>query len=295
MSDRILRLALLKLKAKDCVATSQFTSAQRAALDQFARQTGSICCFRQGRGDVYCISNQSVFDVHLMSVSPDHVDSIDSRLPHRAQHIAQTRSSKSGHHQHDYYYPLLKAVGENISWHNDEHGCQLPLSQLTRDFGSTSLTISSADSWYTPKALWLIENQALFDRTDWLPKDSQASLIYYGGQIDGRLLNWLSGRTRAQIVIHFADYDAVGLSNFARLYARLGDTCTFWLMPNWAKKLAHYGNQKLWQDNLNLFLSIKEELPEYVQPLMKQMAQQGLALEQEVVWLGCDDVENGKM
>lgn len=290
MNNRILRLALLRLQTKGRVAVSQFTSSQRAALDEFAKQTGAVRCERQGRGDVYCINDQSVFDIHLLNLAPDYLNSIDTHLPQRAQRIAHARSSKAGNHQHDNYYPILKAVGENVCWYNDENHRQLPLSQLTRDFGSTSLTISATDGWYTPQVLWLVENQALFDHTEWLPKDSQVSLVYYAGQIDGRLLNWLSSRPRAQKVVHFADYDAVGLSNFTRLYARLGDECSFWLIPDWPKKLARYGNPKLWQDNLDQFLNLKENVPEYVQSLMRQMTQLGLALEQEAVWLDGGDV-----
>lgn len=288
MSERLLRLALQKFQPTGRVSSSQLTPTQRAVLDEFARQTGAINCVRQGRGDVYCITNQSVFDVHLMNLSPRQRGSINPDLPNRAQHIAQARSSKAGSHQHDCYHPLLKAVGENIYWHNEEMGLQLPLSQLSRDFGSASLALSVNDDWYTQGEIWLVENQALFDRTDWLPEQTQATLIYYGGQIDGRLLNWLSHQSRAPKIVHFADYDAVGLANFMRLYARLGEKCVFWLMPNWRNKLARYGNLKLWQDNLDQFLSIQASLPECVQALAMQMAQQGLALEQEVVWVDCE-------
>ena len=52
-------------------------------------------------------------------------------------------------------------------------------------------------------ALWLVENQALFDRTDWLPEGTQATLLYYGGQLDGRLLSWLGHRPRfpSQVIL----------------------------------------------------------------------------------------------
>ena len=50
MTEQALRAALLKLQGKSPLPASQFTSAQRMALDQFARQTGAVNCLRQGRG-----------------------------------------------------------------------------------------------------------------------------------------------------------------------------------------------------------------------------------------------------
>ena len=62
------------------------------------------------------------------------------------------------------------------------------------DFGAASLPFSQMTPGTPEQALWLVENQALFDRTDWLPEGTQASLLYYGGQLDGRLLSWLGHR-----------------------------------------------------------------------------------------------------
>ena len=283
--DRTLRAALLKLHGQPSLPASQFTAAQRSALDRFARQTGAITCQRQGRGDIYRISDPRLFDTHLSALSPQVGMLATGDLPLRAQHIAHARDSKARHHQHEYYYPLLKAVGEKVLWRQGEHGSELPLSQLTHHFGAASLCIEAGDTWQSGQPLWLVENQALFDRTDWLPVGTQATLLYYGGQLDGRLLAWLGQRPRASRVVLFPDYDGVGLSNFARLFAQLGDTCECWLMPDWQSKLARYGSQRLWQDTLREFTSAVLQLPDYLGPLTEQMRQFGLALEQEAVWL----------
>ena len=283
--DRTLRAALLKLHGQPSLPASQFTAAQRSALDRFARQTGAITCQRQGRGDIYRISDPRLFDTHLSALSPQVGMLATGDLPLRAQHIAHARDSKARHHQHECYYPLLKAVGEKVLWRQGERGSELPLSQLTHHFGAASLCIEAGDTWQSGQPLWLEENQALFDRTDWLPVGTQATLLYYGGQLDGRLLAWLGQRPRASRVVLFPDYDGVGLSNFARLFAQLGDTCECWLMPDWQSKLARYGSQRLWQDTLREFTSAVLQLPDYLGPLTEQMRQFGLALEQEAVWL----------
>ena len=283
--DRTLRAALLKLHGQPSLPASQFTAAQRSALDRFARQTGAITCQRQGRGDIYRVSDPRLFDIHLSALSPQVGMLATGDLPLRAQHIAHARDSKARHHQHECYYPLLKAVGEKVLWRQGERGSELPLSQLTHHFGAASLCIEAGDTWQSGQPLWLVENQALFDRTDWLPVGTQATLLYYGGQLDGRLLAWLGQRPRASRVVLFPDYDGVGLTNFARLYTQLGDACECWLMPDWQTKLARYGSQRLWQDTFREFTSAVLQLPDYLGPLTEQMRQSGLALEQEAVWL----------
>lgn len=283
--DRSLRAALLKLHGQQSLPASQFTATQRHALDRFARQTGAVTCQRQGRGDVYRISDPQLFDIHLNALSPQIEMPATDDLPLRAQHIAHARDSKARNHQHECYYPLLKAVGDEILWRQDAHGGELPLSQLTRHFGAASLRIETVDTWQSEQPLWLVENQALFDRTDWLPVGTHATLLYYGGQLDGRLLAWLGQRPRANRVVLFPDYDGVGLANFARLYVQLGDACEYWLMPDWQSKLARYGNQRLWQDTFRELTSAVAQLPDYLAPLTEQMRQSGLALEQEAVWL----------
>jgi len=285
MTEQALRAALLKLQGKSPLPASQFTPAQRSALDRFARQTGAVNCLRQGRGDVYSVCNQAVFEAHVTQLSPQVEPSIADQLPLRAQHVAHARDSKARRHQHGSYYPLLKAVGDAVIWREIDRGTDLELSAATWDFGAASLCIHPDDAWHTEQALWLVENQALFDRTDWLPEGTHATLLYYGGQLDGRLLSWLGHRPRASQVILFADYDGVGLSNFARLREALGDACDFWLMPQWESKLARYGSVQLWRDTLRHFTSAVGQMPASLRELTEQMQHLGMALEQEAVWV----------
>lgn len=285
MKDQTLRAALLKLQGKSSVPASQFTPAQRNALDRFVRQTGAVGCQPQGRGDVYLVCDQALFDAHLTELSPQVEPSVAEQLPLRAQHIALARNSKARSHQHSSYYPLLKAVGDSVTWQGGGRVAELALGACTRDFGAATLCIQPDDAWHTDQALWLVENQALFDRTDWLPEGTCATLLYYGGQLDGRLLSWLGHRQRAGRVIIFPDYDGVGLANFARLYELLGDACECWLMPQWESKLARYGSNPLWRDTLHHFTGAVDHLPAYMRDLTANMQRSGLALEQEAVWL----------
>jgi len=293
MNDKALTAAIVKLSSRHTLPASQFTPAQRLALDVFARQTATVRCLRQGRGEIYTVLDPAVFATHVQALSPSQGLDTGADIPMRARHIADARSSKAGAHRHSTCYLLLKAAAlasderqpHSPAWHNPARGIALPLSRATSDFGAAALAIEPDDDWATKQPLWLVENQALFDRTDWLLADAPASIAYYGGQLNHLLLNWLGRRPRAPKVVLFADYDGVGLANFARLYALLGDACEFWLMPDWSIKLERYGNHQLWRDTLRDFTAASERLPDSLAPLVAQMRQAGKALEQEAVWL----------
>ncbi len=283
--DQTLRKALLKLHGHQTRSASHFTVAQRESLDQFARQTGAVECQRQGCGYVYRISNPLLFRTHLNEASPGAAIPTTKDLPKRAKNIASARDSKAGEHRHEFHYLLLKSVGRKVFWRQGENGTELPLCHVTRQFGAVSLRIEDGDAWQSSQPLWMVENQALFDHTDWMPAGTKATLLYYSGNINSHILKWMEKRPRASRVILFPDYDGVGLSNFARLYARLGNACEFWLMPDWQKRLLRHGNNQLWLDTFQDFTNAVPNLPDYLKPLIEQMRQSGLALEQESIWL----------
>ncbi|MBE0440162.1 MAG: hypothetical protein IBX57_10485 [Gammaproteobacteria bacterium] len=273
------------------LAGSKLTAAQKAALDQFMRQTAAISHQTSGRGVIYRIKDPVTVERHWREMTPSAGDELDRDLPTRAANIAQSRMSKSAAHGHQRYYLLIRAVG-NANWYSD-NGDSLDLQDVTHKLGAAVLAIGGdcEQSWHTQGELWLVENQALFDRFDWLPDCNSATVAYYSGHLRKRLIDWLSLRKRASRIWLFPDYDGVGLSNYLRIKQALGSQVNFWLMPNWQQRLLRYGNNKLWQDTarefnamLPLLLPVIKDEPELCL-LVDAMQCNGLALEQEAIWL----------
>jgi hypothetical protein len=268
---------------------SSFTKAQRQALDDFIRQTGCLARSTQGRGVVYRVTKSQILESHLRQLQPLHAGEIDPGLPHRAANIAGHRDSKGSAHGHQGCYLLLKAAaGGQVAWQSVSSEA-LDLTRATDNYGAAALHVNAEDHWQSDQPLWLIENQAPFDRGDWLPKAIGGSLCCYSGQLNNQLLDWLAARPRTPRLILFADYDGVGLLNYARLLERR-IRCEFWLMPNWAERLQRFGNPQIWQDTqteshaaLSRFQTHPPEAE--VQRLIDHLHRQGLALEQESVWL----------
>lgn len=296
--SRSLVAALVKLLEGEGSAQTQtcrasaFTAAQRLALEDLRRRTGALRVRLEGRGSVYQVVNLEILTSHLQNLRPQHADEIDPTIPNRAANIAQSRSSKGRAHGHALHYLLIKSISDGVVWRdqpgNAGHG--FDLSEATQTAGAGVLAIRDDDCWFSDEPLWLVENQALFDRLDWLPSGSHGTVAYYAGQLPGRLLNWLAHRPRAPQVIIFPDYDGVGLLNYARLLEVCRSPCTFWLMPGWQSLLKKYGSNVVWKNTQPDFQTAYPRLkaagaPELVLELCSELSRQGLALEHESVWL----------
>ncbi len=289
--NRTLRAALGKLRQAEAgqLAGSTLSAAQRKTLEHFARQTGSVQIRPSGRGVIYVIVEAAIVERHWRDLTPIDPEQLADDVPDRAANIATSRSSKSARHDHPVHYLLLKAGPGPVSW-RDDRGHRLDLRQATDQQGAGVLAIHSDSHWASDGPLWLVENQALFDRLDWLPDSNNCSVGYYSGQLRTGLLDWLAERPRASQLHFFPDYDGVGLLNYARIRARLGADVSLWLMPDWQSRLSRFGSPVLWRRSAREFRAAQQQLstltvePE-IQQLMRAMQRQGLALEQEAVWL----------
>lgn len=272
------------------LSASDLTPAQQRALDEFRQRTRALMQQRSGRGRIIRIVHRSVVEQHLTELAPLAGIDLADTLPERAANIGRTRSSKSGKQGHDVHYLLLKTRGQPL-WQNDL-GQRLDLEEQTRNQGAAVLTIGSESHsvWRTRNSLWLIENQALFDQTDWLPGTEPLTIGWYSGHLRIQLIDWLATQTEGTVTL-FPDYDGVGLHNYVRLKHRLGTRARFWLMPDWKDKLLRFGSNALWQDTQRDFQAAVRGLEGILgdepdlKHLIDTMQANGLALEQEAIWL----------
>ena len=273
-------------------SASAFTSAQRQALEELARKTGALRVQPQGRGSVYQVIELEMLRSHLRSLRPQHQSEVDTTIPARATNIARSRNSRGHAHGHELHYLLVKAIADDIVWveKSEGHRSVFDLSQTTKAAGAGALAIREDDGWYSNQPLWLVENQALFDRLDWLPPDARGTVAYYAGQLPARLLSWMGHQARVPQVIIFPDYDGVGLLNYVKLLECSRSPCTLWLMPNWRELLSAYGSNLVWQNTRSDFEAAlarfkEHSVPDEVLLLCAELSRQGLALEHEAVWL----------
>src|SRR5437667_201169 len=91
----------------------------------------------------------------------------------------------------------------------------------------------------------LVENPAVFTCIERL-KLPLSLAIYGHGRASTRLVDWLAGITAPDFtLLHLPDYDPVGLSEFARIRARLGKRARLYLSTDLPVRFERFSNRTL--------------------------------------------------
>lgn len=270
---------------------SDFSANQRKSLDEFAQQTRQIEIVKQGRSTLYRVLNRPGLLSYFQQLHPMTEDDLPADLPFRSRNVGVNRNSKKGKSSHESCYLLMKAWADGVVWRDQQN--ILPVSTHSQQFGAAALQVHADQTWHCNRRLLLVENQALFDRCDWLNADFDGCLIYYAGQIPDVLLQWFAEYPRCEQVILFPDYDGIGLSNYARLAESIHPQTRlnfFWL-PNWQNKLVKFGDAEIWAKTRTQFENAYERLKKLgildndLMELARISQHHGKALEQEAIWL----------
>lgn len=287
---RALAAALVKLQeAGGEIASSRLTGSQQRALEQWGRSTGAVLCRPAGRGRAYyqVPGRHLAVEQALHEASPGIAAADQATLHPRAASLARHRTTKAGAMKaHDHLLPL-KAAGRGAAWSSSTATFQV--TDACQYTGAALLPIQPADDWRTSGDLWLVENQAMFDWTTWLPAAAAGTVTYFAGEVHSRLMAWLEARPRAAKVVLFPDYDANGLCNLERLADRSACPVELYLFDGWEPALRAYGNRALHRANLEAFLAVVQRLSGETKgmaaPLVETMLESGLSLEQEAAFL----------
>jgi hypothetical protein len=288
LTDAIKRL----LENSDTLKQSDFPQQQRKALEVFSRNTRLIEIVKEGRSTVYRVRNRLALQSYFQQIHPLNESDLPEDLPNRSLNVGINRNSKKGKSGHQSLYLLMKAWAEGVVWQEEDQST-LPVTNATQQFGAAALQVNLAQKWSCNRSLLLVENQALFDRCDWLNASFDGCMIYYAGQISDLLLQWFSLHQRSQHVVLFPDYDGVGLSNYVRLAQAIhpDTTLEFYWLPNWQDKLVKFGDTEIWTHTRTQFENAFDKLrasgllDERFQELAHLSQFHGKALEQESIWL----------
>lgn len=287
LSDAIKRL----LESSDTFKQSDFSPPQRKALEEFSRSTRLIEIIKQGRSTIYRVVNRQGLLGYFKQLHPLSETDLPIDFPARNRNVGINRNSKKGRSSHESFYLLMKAWADNVVWQDGQN--TLEVTSATRQFGAATLQINADQSWRCNRTLLFVENQALFDRYDWLHTDFDGCLIYYAGQISDVLLQWLSEYPRTKQIILFPDYDGIGLTNYARLADSIHPQTklNFYWLSDWQNKLVIYGDSEIWSKTRIQFENAFDKLKSLglLDPNLIELAHlsqhHGKALEQEAIWL----------
>jgi len=266
------------------MARSSLTPAQRSALETWAESSRAVVASMRGAGETYRVIDRVLLEQASRELSPGPLPGGGqfSELPRRSVNLARARNTKSGSSALETAHLHLRSVQGPIEW--TTVGGHLILEPN----GAASVLVAEAgDNWHTDAPLWLVENQTLFDRLNW-HHGPPSTVGLYSGHLSRALLAWLSCRSRAPAVIHFPDYDGIGLQNYSRLKAACPGAELF-VPDDFERLLMAYGNRALFKRThkqlMNSLSAIDGDA--VASRAISLMLANGLALEQEAIFLEC--------
>lgn len=139
-------------------------------------------------------------------------------------------------------------------------------------------------SWEFTGILAVVENLEVFYHFENLKTGAELA-IYAQGRLSGRVLNWLSSPPMARAgIIHFGDYDPVGLDEFLRLKEACSGRTTIYLPANLEDLLSRYGKRDLLLgNNATILARLRKTEDQEVRQIVELIDQYGVGLEQEIL------------
>lgn len=128
-----------------------------------------------------------------------------------------------------------------------------------------------------------VENPTVLIRHDWTGAGVDLAIATYG-RMSRRLIDWLASESmRDARVVHYGDYDPVGLGEFCRLEAALGERADLFIPAEIERLFSQYSDRELLSRSAGLLPALQRSPHKRVQGLLRLMAEFGGALEHEAL------------
>lgn len=181
---------------------------------------------------------------------------------------------------------LLRAWSDTALWCD---GVPIPAARATRNHGLFSFVLVPNSRYEFRAPCALVENPAMLLSFERLGLASTMPIaLYAGGRVSGRVLRWLGGVSDPGFrLTHFPDYDPVGLSEFVRVHAALGDRAALYLPSGLDKAFSRFANTDLLRREASqaLLPALRaSRLPE-VRAVLDLIERHNAGLEQEALLL----------
>lgn len=277
MPDAFARL-IRRLQDEGQVARSQFSGRSLKELRSLF-DAGVLKQERRGGGLVVALKNPEALNVFYHSRYPS-ADTAVIGSP-RAAAIGMLRNAKRTRRT-DMEPVLLRAM-TNVGCSRGDQ--QLDLLAVTRMTGATCLILESGRFWSLSCVLAIVENLECFLHFEKMNVSANLAL-YASGRLSDLALTWLRSPELSQChFIHCGDYDPVGLDEFLRLKASVGDRASLHVPTNLKQMVARYGRRKLLSNSEGVLRRLRGTSDPSVRQVLHILDDTGYGLEQEVLLL----------
>lgn len=235
---------LRRLLAQGWVARSEVSANGRELLEPLF--VGSVLDWEfRGRGEAIIVRDPVRLREWVESVYPSStVNWIMPPGAARARAIAQRRDSKAGGADVASAGIFARAPNAPDSALKVD-GAVLPVGELTARFGVAAFLVGKSTALAFGVTTALVENFEVFLHSA-LVMPQVSVVLSSAGKVSDRLIAALARAEWMQPPLwHLPDYDPVGLSDFLRLHAALGDGVRLFVPPDLDERFRRFGNEDL--------------------------------------------------
>jgi|MTBAKSStandDraft_1061840.scaffolds.fasta_scaffold22172_2 hypothetical protein len=200
----------------------------------------------------------------------------------RSRAVAQLRDSKKAVITDAEVLQLRAGSHTDVLIREDE---VLPLVEWCQAAGVAAIRLDDQYQWKGSGTISVVENLEVFLHFEKLGVETD--LIYYAaGRLSERVLGWLSspGMQACQIV-HFGDYDPVGIDEYLRLKRACPNRVKMYVPDDLESLMSRYGKAGLLEDSKSLLMRLRKEKDETVSKIILLMDRYNCGLEQEILLL----------
>lgn len=166
-------------------------------------------------------------------------------------------------------------------------GTPIDAVAATQEHGVFAFALTDPSAYALRGVCALVENPVVFSFIERL--NLPLDLALYGrGRISNRLLNWLAQMNPTDCsLMHLPDYDPVGLNEFVRLRARLGERVTLHLPADLSSRFAQFSKRSLVVDpnNQSMLRNLRGSPDPAISAVLKLIHEHNAGLEQEALLL----------
>ena len=203
-------------------------------------QGGILDWQKSGAGRRLAVINANRFAGLLAREFPHGQEEL-AHAPVRLQGVGRFRNSKA-----------VRGASDEIvcvrGWQDGalrRGGNPIAVTSSTRDHGVFAFLLTADAAYQLQGSVATVENPTLFALFEQLHPGFDLAL-YTKGRLSRRVISWLAAQTAPGLhIVHFGDYDPVGLDEYRRLTQACGCAASLYCPTNLPQLFQRYGNREL--------------------------------------------------
>lgn len=248
---------------------------------------GALQDERAGGGRRVVLRDRPALESWITAQYPSGLLGTAEDLGARAESVANFRDSKRGRH-----------LEVRLVHMRGFRGCvlrrgttQLPLAELTSAYDVVGVAVEPSAPWKMEGVVAVVENLEVFMAVERVVPGIDAA-IWAAGRLDSRVLGWLADQNEIQAV-HVGDYDPVGLDEYLRLRAALGERADLHVPDDIDERVARYGQHEVLVRSLAVYKRVRRQADERVKAVLNALDRHGRGLEHEALFIAGTDRDPG--